>query len=81
MIKTIYNEIGIGNQWFICHEIEDGDHEIRVKGLAKIKCDSVYLRSWIAKTVYILSTKNGFETKKKETNRFKILLGFSGIPK
>lgn len=77
----IYNEIGIGNQWFSCHEIEQGENETRVKGFAKINRDDIYLRLWIGKRVWILSRRNGLVRMCKNRNSFKLLLGFSGTPK
>lgn len=76
----IYNEIGIGNAWFICHEVEDGEIETRHKGFAKIKRESIYLRLWVGKRVFILSSNNGFEITHKNRKAFKLLLGFAGTP-
>ena len=76
----IYNEIGIGNQWFICHEREQGEHESRHKGFAKIKIEAVYLRFWIGKKSMVISTNDGITFKRRSRNEFKVLFGYSGQP-
>ncbi|MCK6258222.1 DUF3977 family protein [Fictibacillus sp. KIGAM418] len=36
---------------------------------------SLYFRIWMAKTVFILVSKEGFKTGKKNRNAFKIIIG------
>lgn len=78
-MKKIYAEVGIGNDTFLSTEIEEGEKEYRISKLIKPeKIDGYYLRFWIFKKVFILSTNNGFEVNRKSRNRFKILFGMSG---
>jgi hypothetical protein len=79
-MKKVFAEIGFGNESFFSTEIEEGDSEYRIpKFIKPKKIDGFYFRFWIFKTVFILSTKNGFEIKKKDRNKLKILFGLSGI--
>jgi len=78
-MKKIYSEIGFGNDTFISTEIEEGDNEYRIpKFIKPQKIKGCYLRFWIFKKVFILSTNNGFETTNKNRNKIKILFGISG---
>lgn len=79
MVK-VYAEVGIGNETFLSTEFEDGVGEYRVPGF-KIpdKIDDVYLRLWLGGRKYILSTKDGFKTDRKDRNRFKLLFGIGGV--
>ena len=43
------------------------------------KVKGYYLRVWVFKKVFIISTNNGFEIVKKSRNNFKIVFGISGI--
>jgi hypothetical protein len=75
----VYAEIGYGNPSFLSTEFEDGETEHRVSRFVKPeKVLGYYIRCWIGKTVFIISTNDGFETTKKDRNRFKLLLGVSG---
>jgi len=78
-MKRVYAEAGLGNETFLSTEIEEGDSEYRIRGfILPQKVKSVYLRFWIFKKVFILSTNNGFETNTKDRNTLKILLGVGG---
>lgn len=78
-MKKIFAEIGFGNDSFFSTEFEEGEEEYRIPKLVlpkKIK--SLYFRFWLFKTVFIISTSHGFEIKKKDRNKIKVLLGISG---
>ncbi|MBI2409570.1 DUF3977 family protein [Candidatus Kaiserbacteria bacterium] len=78
-MKKVFAEIGIGNDTFLSTEFEEGDHEYRIpKFVLPEKVKSLYFRLWLLKTVFILSTNHGFEIKKKDRNKIKIILGISG---
>ncbi|MCT4574687.1 MAG: DUF3977 family protein [Alphaproteobacteria bacterium] len=80
----IYTEIGIdfdNNKYGlgVSSEIEkEGQDEIRKKGFHKMKIIGIYSRLWLFKTVFIISSKNGFEIKRKNRNNFKWVLGLRG---
>ena len=75
----IYAEAGIGNETFFSTEYEEGENEYRVPKFEKPKhVFGYYIRIWILKTVYVLSTNDGFEITRKSKNRFKFLFGISG---
>jgi len=79
-MKKVFAEMGVGNGSFFSTEIEEGANEYRVpKFIRPDKIDGYYLRFWIFKTVFVLSTNHGFEMKKKDKNKLKILLGVGGI--
>lgn len=70
-------EFGIGNTWLIRTEVEleDGT-EYEVKGIkGPIEYQSIYLRIWTGKIVYILDLKGGFKKVKKNRNEFKLIFG------
>lgn len=75
-----FTEIGIGNPTVINTEIEYADGtETRQPGFVKFrKLKTVYLRLWLGQKVYVLSTNQGFSTKRKNHNAFKLLFGISG---
>jgi hypothetical protein len=78
-MKRVFAEMGIGNETFFSTEIEEGDQEERVpKLLLPQRVTGYYLRLWVGKTVIVLSTNEGWKTKKKDRNAFKLLLGVSG---
>lgn len=78
-MKKIFFEIGVGNETFVSTEIEEGEKEYRVPNfIIPEKISGYYLRVWIGKKVYILSTNDGFETTLKAKNKFKFLFGISG---
>lgn len=76
----IFTEIGFGNASFINTEIEIGDRERRVRGCVRMHVQGVYLRVWIGRRVWILSTRQGYKTMMKNRSTFKLLLGFEGVP-
>jgi len=85
MLK-IYAEIGYGNPSFCNTEIEKGKLEHRVERfILPPRIDGVYLRIWIGKKVYVLSSKTGFSVTVKNRKKLKFLLGMEGgrqtIPK
>lgn len=54
----IFAEFGIGNDTFCSTEIEKGSKEYRLKGfLLPPKIEAVYVRIWIGKIVFAISTK------------------------
>lgn len=78
-MKHVFAEIGFGNDTFLSTEIEEEENEYRVpRFILPKKIKGIYLRFWIGKTVYVLSTNNGWEIKKKSKNKLKILFGVSG---
>lgn len=78
-MEKVYAEIGFGNETFLSTEIEKGDGEYRIPRFIRPKnIDTYYFRFWIFKKVFVLSTKNGFELKNKNKNKFKILFGIGG---
>jgi len=78
-MEKVFAEIGLGNDTFLSTEIENGDKEYRIPKLIKPKViKGYYLRFWIFKTVFILSTDSGFKITKKNRNELKILFGISG---
>ncbi|OGN01322.1 MAG: hypothetical protein A3I26_02015 [Candidatus Yanofskybacteria bacterium RIFCSPLOWO2_02_FULL_43_10] len=79
-MKKIFAEIGLGNETFLSTEIEESDGEYRISGfIIPKKIKGCYIRIWVFKTVFIISTDNGFEIKKKDKKRLKIIFGISGI--
>jgi len=60
-------EFGIGNRWLVRTETELKDStEFEQQGIVKpLKPQSLYIRAWIGKTVFIADTKEGF---KKQLN-------------
>ncbi|OWA33545.1 hypothetical protein B9G55_19480 [Saccharibacillus sp. O16] len=74
-------EIGIGNKWLVRTETELSDGtEFETKGVVRpIKCQSIYLRFWIGKKVYIYDSKEGFKKTEKKRNEFKIIFGIRSL--
>ena len=78
-MTKIYAEIGIGNDSVISTEFEDEKGEHRVpRFIIPSKISGLYVRIWIKKKVYILSTNHGFEITHKDRNKFKVIFGISG---
>lgn len=78
-MKKVFAEVGFGNDSFLSTEFEDGESEYRVpRFILPDKIHSLYLRFWVFKTVIVLSTNDGFEIKKKDRNKLKILFGIGG---
>ena len=76
----IFTEIGFGNASFISTEIEKGTRERRVRGCVRMHVQGVYLRLWVGRRVWIISTRQGYETRTKSRSTFKFLLGVEGCP-
>jgi len=78
-VEKIFAEIGFGNDTFLSTEIENSDKEYRIPKFLKPKnVNGYYIRIWVFKTVFVLSTDSGFKIKKKDRNKLKILFGISG---
>ncbi len=78
-MKSVYAEIGYGNNTFLSTEVEEGEHEYRVPGFIKPEqVEGYYVRIWIGKKVYIASTNRGFRIQTKNRNNFKVLFGIGG---
>lgn len=72
-----YIEFGFGNTWLVRTEFENEDgSEYELKGIVgKINPESIYVRCWIGKTVYILDWKDG--VKRINKNRMSLKFLFS----
>ncbi|MED4017734.1 DUF3977 family protein [Sutcliffiella cohnii] len=72
-----YIEFGVGNRWLIRTEteLEDGtEHEER--GIVRpIILQSIYLRIWIWKTVFIIDSTEGFKRQRKRKASLKVIVG------
>ena len=78
MIK-IFSEFGIGNSAICSTEIELGQRERRVsKFIIPPKIEGFYIRIWIGKTVFAISTNRLFNYSKKDRVKFKMLFGIEG---
>ena len=78
-MKKVFAEIGLGNDTFLSTEFEEGDTEYRVPNfVVPDKINGFYLRVWLFKDVFIVSSNHGFEMKKKDRNKLKILFGIDG---
>jgi len=78
-MEKVFAEVGLGNDTFLSTEIENNDREYRLPKFVKPKIiTGYYLRFWIFKRVFILSTNSSFEITKKDRNKLKILFGISG---
>ena len=74
--------MGFGNDSFFSTEFEKGKNEYRIQKLIiPKKINSFYIRIWVFKRVFIISTNHGLEFNKKNKNKFKFLFGISGINK
>ena len=79
MHLNIFDECGIGNNTFFNTEIEKGNLEHRVKGfLIPPKIEGFYIRVWLGKRVYALSTNRFFNTTYKGRVKFKFIFGIEG---
>ena len=75
----IFSELGIGNETFFSTEIEKGELEHRVKKfIIPRKIEGFYIRVWIGKRVYALSTNRFFNTIYKGRVKFKVIFGIEG---
>lgn len=78
-MEKIFAEAGIGNKTFFSTEIEKDGEERRVLGFIKPETiNDYYLRIWIFKIIFILSTDSRFKIIIRDKNKFKILFGISG---
>ena len=78
-VKKIFAEIGFGNGTFLSTELEEEGRESRVpKFVLPDKIKELYIRFWVFKKVFVLSSKEGFKTRNKNRNEFKILIGIGG---
>ncbi|UQZ37696.1 DUF3977 domain-containing protein [Paenibacillus sp. PK3_47] len=74
-----YIEFGIGNTWIVRTETElpDGT-EFEERGIAgPVRLQSVYIRIWIGKSVWIADSREGFKRARKKRNAFKLIFGIS----
>lgn len=80
MIKT-YIEFGIGNRWLLRTEykLEDGTEFEKQGADFPKKLESLYVRVWIGKRVFIVDTKEGIKTGRKTRNAIKLIIGISGV--
>ncbi len=80
MKEKVFAEIGFGNKSFVSTEIETSNREYRVGRFIKPKkFEGVYLRIWLFKKVFIVSTLDGIKFKNKKKIKFKFLIGIEGI--
>lgn len=78
-MKKVFAEIGFGNDTFFSTEFEDGENEYRIPRFIKPKIiKGYYIRFWLLKTIFIISTNHILEIRKKDRNNIKILFGISG---
>ncbi|AST90946.1 MULTISPECIES: DUF3977 family protein [Sutcliffiella] len=72
-----YIEFGVGNRWLVRTETEreDGsEHEER--GIVRpIILQSIYLKIWIGKTVFIIDSTEGFKRQRKRKASLKVIVG------
>ncbi len=65
-MKSVCAEIGYGNDSLLSTEVEDGEFEYRVRGFIKPEIiEGYYVRIWIGKRVFVVSTNRGFGIRKK----------------
>ena len=69
----------VGYPYGISTEIEYPDREVRLPIIIIKRIKSLYIRCQIGTSVYILSTRTGFEKKSKPYSTFKFLLGVYSI--
>ena len=78
MIK-IFSEFGIGNKTICSTEIELKKREKRVaKFIIPPKIEGFYIRVWIGKVAFAISTNRLFNYTKKGRVKFKLILGIEG---
>jgi hypothetical protein len=75
-----YVECGLGNRWFVRTETEyDDGSEIECRGISSLtRLEAVYVRCCVGTTVLILSSRDGFQRKRKSRNAFKFVVGIAG---
>jgi hypothetical protein len=80
MKKFVFSEVGFGNKSFFSTEIEEGKNEIRIESFIwPKKVIGVYLRIWVGRSNFILSSCDGFVFKKKNRKKIKFLFGVQGV--
>lgn len=79
-MRRCYAEVGYGNKTLFSTEIcELNGKETRVpKFLFPKEIDDYYVRMWVGKRVYILSSKDGPKIQEKRKFKFKIIFGIAG---
>ncbi len=77
----VFSEVGIGNPTFASTEFENDDtSERRVsRFVIPRKISGFYIRIWIGRKVFILSTNRGLDMKNKTCTNFKVLFGIQGV--
>lgn len=79
MKEKIFAEIGFGNESFLSTEFESDKKEFRLNKFIKPKIiNGFYIRIWILKRVFVISTYNGFSVNGKNKNKFKLIFGIEG---
>ncbi len=79
MKTKIFAEFGIGNTTIFSTEVERGEQEKRVaKFILPPKVDGVYIRIWIYKFVFAVSTNRFVNWQKKGKIRLKVIFGVEG---
>ena len=75
----IFAEIGVGNKHFLSTEIERGKFEHRLnKFIIPPTIEGVYIRVWLGKRVYAISSNRFFNTTYKGRVKFKLIFGIEG---
>ena len=74
-------EFGIGDTWLLRTETETSDgKEFEEKGIkGPIKFQSIYLRIWLGKSVFIIDSSEGMKKQKKNRSELKIILGIKSL--
>jgi hypothetical protein len=67
-----YTEFGYGNDSMMSTELED---EMRIRGIISGKINSIYLRVWVNKKVFIIDSKEGIKIQYKNKKCFKVIIG------
>lgn len=73
-------ECGFGNRWFLRTEVEREDGtEYELKGwVGPMTFQSVYLRVWLGKQVWILDSLDGLKHQSKSRTAIKVIFGIRG---
>lgn len=79
-MRRCYAELGYGNKTFFSTEIcEPNSKEKRIpKFIFPKDIDDYYMRIWVGKRVYVLSSKDGPKIQQKKRYALKILFGIAG---
>lgn len=75
-------ECGIGNRWLLRTEIETDDgREYELKGwVGPLNFQSLYLRLWLGKQVWILDSLDGVKRQVKPKSAVKLIFGIRSHP-